>query len=126
MLYNISNTIMNIHKSMKTADMQQNADNITKYMINSIMESEKMLSDPDLTKFSKYVVASDNLEMDVDVPVVSDDVEGDDVQDGYESAVESEKELEDLSDENPDDEFSVGDLDMELDEDGNLINAMDF
>ena len=124
MLYTISTTIINIHKSMKNAEMQ-NADNIIKYMINSIMESEKMLSDPDLTKFSKYVVASDNIEIDVYLLATSD-VDGDDVQDGYESEVESEKGLEELSDENPDDDFSVGDLDMELDEDGNVINSMDF
>lgn len=110
---------------MKTSDMHLAYD-VIKFMINSIIQSEKMLSKPDLTKFSTSVVASNDIDLSVDIAVMSD-IEGDDVQDGYGSAAESEKSLGDLSDANPDDEFATGDLDIEADADENLVNnAMDF
>jgi hypothetical protein len=124
-LHSISSTIINMYKSMKTSDMHLAYD-VIKFMINSIIQSEKMLSKPDLTKFSTSVVASNDIDLSVDIAVMSD-IEGDDVQDGYGSAAESEKSLGDLSDANPDDEFATGDLDIEADADENLVNnAMDF
>ena len=102
------------------------AYDVIKFMITSIIQSEKMLSEPDLTKFSTSVIASNDIDLSADIAVMSD-IEGDDVQDGYMSAVESEKSLGELSDANPDDEFATGDLDIEADADENLVNnAMDF
>ena len=125
LLYSISITIINIYKSMKNANMAIANDAIN-YIINNIIQSEKMLSEPDLTKFATSVVASNNNDLNVDINIMSD-IEGDDVQDGYFSAVDSEKSLGELSDANPDDEFSINDLDIEVDADENLINnAMGF
>ena len=102
------------------------AHDVIKFMITSIIQSEKMLSEPDLTKFSTSVIASNDIDLSADIAVMSD-IEGDDVQDGYMSVVESEKSLGELSDANPDDEFATGDLDIEVDADENLVNnAMDF
>ena len=125
MMHSISSTIINIYKSMQQAGMNIAYD-LIKYMISSIIQSEKMLSEPDLTKFSTSVIAYNDIDLSADITVMSD-IEGDDVQDGYVSAAESEKSLGELSDANPDDEFATGDLDIETDADENLVNnAMDF
>jgi hypothetical protein len=125
MMHSISSTIINMYKSMQKAGMNL-AHDVIKFMITSIIQSEKMLSEPDLTKFSTSVIASNDIDLSADIAVMSD-IEGDDVQDGYVSAAESEKSLGELSDANPDDEFATGDLDIEADADENLVNnAMDF
>ena len=125
MMHSISSTIINMYKSMQKAGMNLAYD-VIKFMITSIIQSEKMLSEPDLTKFSTSVIASNDIDLSADIAVMSD-IEGDDVQDGYMSAAESEKSLGELSDANPDDEFATGDLDIEADADENLVNnAMDF
>lgn len=125
LLYSISITIINIYNSMKKSNMTI-ANDVTKYIINSIIHSEKMLSKPDLTKFASYVVTSNDMELNTENDIMSD-VEDDDIQEGYISAAESEKSLGELSDTNPDDEFATGDLDIEADADENLVNnAMDF
>ena len=125
MMHSISSTIINMYKSMQKAGMNL-AHDVIKFMITSIIQSEKLLSEPDLTKFSTSVIASNDIDLSADIAVMSD-IEGDDVQDGYVSAAESEKSLGELSDANPDDEFATGDLDIEADADENLVNnAMDF
>jgi hypothetical protein len=121
LLYSISSTILNIYNSMKKAGMET-AHDIIKLIINTIIESEKLLSEPDLVKFTSAIIASNNIDVSLDGNVSVVDGDGDDVQDGYESAAESEKSLAELGDEEPDDAFSIGDLDIEIDADENLIS----
>ena len=120
LLYSISSTILNIYNSMKKAGMETSHD-IIKLIINTIIESEKLLSEPDLVKFTSAIIASNNIDVSLD-GVVMADVDGDDIQDGYGSAAESEKSLIELGDDEPDDQFSIGDLDIEIDADENLIS----
>ena len=120
LLYSISSTILNIYNSMKKAGMETSHD-IIKLIINTIIESEKLLSEPDLVKFTSAIIASNNIDVSLDGVAMADG-DGDDIQDGYGSAAESEKSLIELGDDEPDDQFSIGDLDIEIDADENLIS----
>ncbi len=120
LLYSISSTILNIYNSMKKSGMET-AHDIIKLIINTIIESEKLLSEPDLVKFTSAIIASNNIDVNLDGNATMVDGDGDDVQDGYESAAESEKSLAELGDDEPDDQFSIGDLDIEIDADENLL-----
>lgn len=124
LLYSISNTILTIHKSMKKNNINV-TDELILYIIKSIIDDEKLLSKPDLTKFKASVIAKNDI--DESLPIDISDIDGDDVQNGYVSAVESEKSLLEMEDTNPDNEFATGDLDIEADEQENLMgNPMDF
>ena len=104
---------------MKKAGME-NAYDITIFIINSILATEKILSEPELVKFTSAILASTDIDTGIDG-------EGDDVKNGYESPAESEKALDELDDNDPADEFSLGDLDIEEDADENLLaNPMGF
>ena len=96
------------------------------YIIKSIVASEKLLSEPDLTKFSTSVVTSVAVDDALDIdPGASDD--GDDAQDDYNTVDGDERALEDLVDSDPEDEFALGDMDIERDEEENMNNnAMGF
>ena len=125
-LYSISNTIMEIYKSMKKASVNI-ADEIIMYIINSIIDSEKALSEPDLTKFSATVVASNLEEISTENIAEISDTEGDEVQNNHYESEESEAEIENIVDEEPNNEFDLGDMDIEMDEEENIsANPMDF
>ena len=95
-----------------------------------MIESEKLLSEPDLLKFKSSIISDNNTDINTDATVDTNMGEidvADDEYDGYESPAESEKSLAELDDAEPDDEFSIGDLDIEYDDDENLVNnAMGF
>ena len=129
LLYYISSTIIDIYNSMKNAGMEIAYD-VCKFIINTIIESEKLLSEPDLLKFKSSIISDNNTDINTDATVDTNMGEidvADDEYDGYESPAESEKSLAELDDAEPDDEFSIVDLDIEYDADENLVNnAMGF
>jgi hypothetical protein len=125
LLHSISHTLITMYKSMQNANMNIAYD-VIKFIISSIIESEKMIAKPDLTKFKASVVASNDVDLGADLSNVVD-FDGDDIQDGYVSDAESEKSLGEMSDTNPDDEFATGDLDIEAGSEENMNNnAMGF
>lgn len=125
LLHTLSTTILNINKSLKSANVNV-ANDITLYIINNIIESEKMLSEPDLTKFATSVITAVESNDDGDGDGQDEGDDGIDVQDDYNSPEEPEKAFEELEDAEPDDEFATGDLDMEIDDDNMGSNPMDF
>ena len=122
MLYSISATIIDIHKSLKKSEVNV-AEDITMYIINSIIESEKILSDPDLTKFSSAIIATNII--DIEETVVESDNDNDDIQNESNNE-ESEIENDQIVDVEQGD-FDIHDIDIEMDEEENLNgNPMDF
>jgi hypothetical protein len=120
MLYSITSTLIAMFKSMKSAGMVLAKDIIT-FILSSVIQSEKMLSKPELAKFTTSIISANDRDLSADTNIMTG-IEGDDLQEGYVSEVESEKSLAGLSDTNPDDEFAIGDLDIEADADENLVN----
>ena len=111
---------------MKSAGVNV-ATELIKYMVDRILEADRMTSKPDLTKFKTSAIVSDTIAEESTVPI--DDVDGENVMDGYTSPAESEADLLDMSDDEPDDVFATGDLDVEtgFDDDENMQNnPMDF
>ena len=89
-----------------------------KYIIGNIIDIETFLSEPDYANITKnlYSDKSDDL-----------DVYSDDESIGYISDAESERSIDDIQEEEPDNIFSLDDIDIENDADENLTsNPMDF
>ena len=126
LLYSLSTSILTMYKNMKSAGINVSTE-LTKYIIDRILNSDKMLSKPDLTKFkASAIVANEIDELDT---MIESDVDGDNIRDGYVSPAESEKSLLDMSDDDPDNEFAIGDLDIETgfdDDENTQNNPMDF
>jgi len=115
LLSSISSTIINVYNIMKKAGMDT-AFALTEYIIKILLESDKLLSNPDIAKFKSALYKTNDIDTTINVDGVDADVE--------QSDVESEKSDEDAE---PDDVFSIADMDIEQDADENLIsNAMDF
>jgi uncharacterized protein with PIN domain len=90
------------------------------YINNGLINSERLLSEPDLNTLKiKQSFDSNNY----DFYDIEDD--GEDDGDGDDNN-ESNKFLEELEDEEPDDQFATGDLDIERDNEENLENHQDF
>jgi hypothetical protein len=90
------------------------------YINNGLINSERLLSDPDLNTLKiKQSFDSNNYDF-YDIEDDGDD-DNDDNNDN-----ESNKFLEELEDEEPDDQFATGDLDIERDNEENLENHQDF
>ena len=94
------------------------------YIINNIIESERILSEPDLTKFASVVVTTNVAEIDDNYAIESDN-DGDETQKNYDDNEESEVELDQADVEQND--FNIDDVDIEMDEEENVNgNPMDF
>ena len=112
-----------MYKTMKDSEMTISSELIN-YIIKKIIKTDKLMSKPDLTKI-KTTYFSDIEISDKTSEVVDIDAN---IQDGYVDD-QPEKELADMSDEEPDDEFSMNDMDMEIDGDDDentLGNPMDY
>jgi hypothetical protein len=123
LLYSLSKTLLDMYKTMKDSEMTISSELIN-YIIKKIIKTDKLMSKPDLTKI-KTTYFSDIEISDKTSEVVDIDAN---IQDGYVDD-QPEKELADMSDEEPDDEFSMNDMDMEIDGDDDentLGNPMDY
>ena len=112
LLYIISNTLLTIYNNLKKNQVVV-ANELVLYIINEIIANDKMLSLPDITKF---VIPGfkDELNDNFEALNISDD--DDDNFTGYTSPTESIGEIDDLVDNEPDDNFSVADMDIEMNE----------
>ena len=120
MLYSISATIIDIHKSLKKSEVNV-TEEIVMYIINSIIDSEKILANPDLTKFSPAIVATNVIDIDETAAESDND---NDIQN--ESANEESDADNDQVDVEQGD-FDINDIDIEMDEEENINgNPMDF
>ena len=120
MLYSISATIIDIHKSLKKSEVNV-TEEIVMYIINSIIDSEKILANPDLTKFSSAIVATNVIDIDETAAESDND---NDIQN--ESANEESDADNDQVDVEQGD-FDINDIDIEMDEEENINgNPMDF
>jgi hypothetical protein len=115
LLYIISSTLMGIYNNFKKYNIDKK---LTTYIINDILTSEKLVSEPDMVKFkiSKIV--------DYDVYETMDVLDDDNYDDYKEDDKDINKTLADLGDSDAEDDFSNVDLDME--DDTNLENVGDF
>ena len=115
LLYQISNLLLKIYKSMKQNNMKI-AHELIEYIIGEILKSEKLLATPNLTSFSTTIFNTNSAE--VDGNIVSDD---DNVIVDSESSVDDGKNIYEMSDTSDSDIFDTGDLDMgSSDEDADM------
>ena len=82
------------------------------YIINSIINTERFLSKLDLRKITDLSKKNDDFEVNSINSENSDDENSDDNK--------SEKSILELSDEDPDNVFSLNDMDIEMDADENI------
>lgn len=116
LLHSISNIILNIFKLLKKAQVNV-AQDLIMYIINSLIKSEKMISEPDMSKVA-IPGAKDTGLNNYNLLEMSEG--DDDAIEGYASPAESVGELADMKDADPDDEFATGELDMERDAEENF------
>jgi hypothetical protein len=116
LLYSISNTLLTIYANMKKAQINV-ANELVMLIINSIIKAEKMISEPDISKFVIPSAKGDDMDR---YESLETENAAESAYDGYASSVESEGVLEDLGDDEPDDQFATGDLDMEQDAEENF------
>lgn len=121
LLHSISHTILNIFKNLTKIHVNVTHD-IIMYMINSIISFEKLISEPEM---SKFVIPGFRDTDNDNYTALNISDEDDDAFDGYASPVESIGELADLIDEDPVDEFATDELDMEQNEE-NMEMHHDF
>jgi hypothetical protein len=123
-LHTICNTLLIMNKNLKNADIS-NATAIITHLANTIVKTEKLVSEPEASKFvfHKYDndVGAESGNSDID-----DIGDGDDIMDGYASQAESEKSIYDAVDSDPDDEFALGDIDIDADNIDDLAGGADF
>lgn len=120
LLSNITNTLLTAYKNMKKIQMD-NAQELIMYMINSIIKSEKSLSEPEIEKF---VIPSSKIE-DIDL-FATVDIGDDDDNYGIVSDAESVGDINDMKDSDVEDEFATGDLDIEQNEENLEMNHGEF
>ena len=116
LLYSISNILLNIYTNMKKAQINI-ATELVMLIINSIINAEKIISEPDIAKFVIPGAKSDDMDRYESLEIEN---AAESSYDGYASASESEGALEDLGDDEPDDQFDTGDLDMDQDAEENF------
>jgi hypothetical protein len=124
LLHSLCNTILTINTNMKKALMTTSMD-VIKHITNTIVNTEKTLSEPDASAF----VFGSSLSYD-DVNIL-DEIDladaGDDIMDGYTSQDDQNIGIHDMVDEEPDDEFAINDMDIDMDNMENFEgNPMDF
>lgn len=121
LLHNISITIMNIYDIFKKHNINVSRELIL-YIINNILYEEKMLSEPDMNKLK----IKSKLDVETDIYQTYDVEDIDDEYGNEEGDVDQGKTLDELGDSDQEDDFSVGDMDIELDNEENLENHHDF
>ena len=115
LLYQISNTLLKLFKSMKQHNMSVASD-LIKYIINEIIKSERLLSTPNLAEFSTTIFKTNTAEVDGTVLSNDDNVIVDDM-----SSADDVKDIYEQSDDDANDDiFNTGDLDMASGEDAEL------
>jgi hypothetical protein len=115
----VTQLILDVYILLQKADFNV-AVELIKYIIKSIVDSERLVSKPDDFKFMTSKFKNDD---DVYVGNIDDD---DDARDGYTSNTESVGDIYDAVDEDPDDQFDTGDLDMERDAEENFEQHHDI
>jgi hypothetical protein len=121
LLHSISRTLLTMYKNMKNAQMDSIAHDLIMYMIDSLIKSEKALSEPDVSKFVIQSFKADGVNS-FDALDVGDD----DDNYGNVSDVESVGDINDMVDEDPDDQFSTGNMDVEGNEENMEMNHGEF
>lgn len=122
LLYSISDTLLTIYTNMKKAQINV-AIELVMIIINIIIKSERMISEPDISKFVIPGIKGDDMDR---YESLETENAAESAYDGYASSVESEGALEDLGDDEPDDQFATSDLDMEQDAEENFEMHHDF
>jgi len=121
LLHSISSTIMNIYEIFKKRNINVSKDLIM-YIINDILHEEKLLSEPNMNKLK----IKSKLDIEADIYGTYDVGDNDDEYGNEDDDVDQGKALDELGDSDPEDEFSVGDMDIEVDNEENLENHHDF
>jgi hypothetical protein len=122
LLYIISNTILNIYNNLKQIKFVE-AHSIVMFLIDEIIKNEKIRSMPDITKF---VIPKYNTDMEDKFESLNISDGEDDEFDGYASPTESIGDLYDAQDKDPDDLFSINQLDIEQNEENLEMNHSMF
>jgi hypothetical protein len=124
LLHSISTIILDTYKNMNKLNMQISKDLIN-YILKGMLTSEMSISKPDLNNFKSAINIHENSDL-MDLSIDSD-VDGDQVHDTHVDVVNENQSIFDASDDDPDNQFSTGDLDIEQDEYENLLsNPMGF
>ena len=110
-LTSISTIILDNYSKLVNAKVNI-ANKLTMYIINSIINTERFLSKLDLRKITDLSKKNDDFE----VNSINSENSGDENSDDN----KSEKSILELSDEDPDNVFSLNDMDIEMDADENI------
>jgi hypothetical protein len=117
----ISNTLLTIYDILKKNNITE-YHSIMLFFIDNIIKTEKIRSIPDVTKF---VIQKYNVE-EIDKLETLNESDNDDKFDGYDSPNESIGDLYDTDDKDPDDLFSINQLDIEQNEENIEMNHSMF
>ena len=122
LLHSISFIILDFYDKLKKLNVTGYKD-LTLYIINSILTTERLISEPNIVMFKKTFSNINDNEIN-DINISNDDSESDDKDNGAVSS-ENEKTLFELNDSDEND-FNVGDLDIEIDEEDGISIPTDF